>query len=190
MKLDLHRILDLVIVIPTAIAILPLLLAVGLAVRLTSPGPAIYRGVRVGRAEQPFDQLKFRSMVADAEVRGTWWTDSSDPRITRIGAFLRKTSIDELPQLWNVIRGDMAIVGPRPASFPQLEEYTAEQRLQRASVRPGITGLAQARGRSGGGGSERKIALDLEYVRSRSVLLDIRIILETIPAVILQRGVN
>jgi len=189
MKLDTQRVFDLIVAIPATVVLAPLLLAIGTAVRLTSPGPAVYRGTRVGQHERPFQQWKFRSMLQDAEARGLWWTSGDDPRITRIGRFLRRTSLDELPQLWNVIRGEMSLVGPRPASFPQLDQYTDEQRRIRASVRPGITGMHQARGRSANS-VERAIALDLEYVQTRKLRLDVQLIIETVGAVLGRRGVT
>ncbi len=167
----------------------PLLALIALLIKVTSPGPVLYSGPRVGRHEQPFRIYKFRSMVVDAEQRGTWWTSTNDPRTTPPGRVLRRTSLDELPQLLNVIRGDMSLVGPRPAAFSQLDVYTSEQRHCRASVRPGITGMAQVRGRSTLS-VEEAIRWDMHYARNGSLLLDLKILAATVPAVLFGRGTN
>lgn len=168
---------------------LPLIAVAALAVRLTSRGPAFYWGIRVGLHERPFPICKLRTMVGNADQIGLWWTAADDPRITRVGRFLRHTSIDELPQLFNVLRGDMSMVGPRPAAIEQLAEYMPEQRRWRASVRPGLTGLAQVSGRSALEGLSQ-IELDVWYAQHVSLTLDIAIMVRTIPAVLLRRGVN
>lgn len=182
------RALDLVGALALLVVAGPLMSLISILVRATSTGPAIYAGRRVGLHERPFMQYKFRSMSLDAD-RGNFRTDAADPRITAIGRFLRKSSLDELPQLWNVVRGDMSLVGPRPAAFPQLADYTAEQRAVRASVPPGITGLAQVSGRSALT-VDQAIALDMQYVRERSVALDIRILAKTVLGVLTSRGTN
>ncbi len=184
------RLLDIVLSAAALIAFSPLLLACAAAVVLSSEGGAFFTQERVGLGGRPFKMYKFRSMVKDASTIGPYFTaTSNDPRITRVGAILRRTSLDELPQLLNVLKGDMSIVGPRPDVFLQRSIYTEEEWNLRNSVRPGITGLAQARHRSAATLEERK-ALDLEYARRASVLLDIWIILLTIKTVVSGRGGN
>jgi lipopolysaccharide/colanic/teichoic acid biosynthesis glycosyltransferase len=157
----------------------PVLALAALAVRLESPGHVLYRQRRVGRCGREFDVLKLRTMVSGAEGMGAGLAvDQGDPRITRVGAFLRRTSIDELPNLVNVLRGEMAIVGPRPTVPVQVAQYTDRQR-GRLAVRPGITGWAQVNGRATLPWAER-IELDLWYVEHRSPLLDLRILVRTV----------
>lgn len=157
----------------------PLLAAAIVAVRLETPGSPIYRQRRIGRNGRPFDVLKLRTMVDGAEGMGAGLAvDEGDSRITRVGAFLRRTSIDELPNLVNVLRGEMAIVGPRPTVPSQVEQYTERQR-GRLAVRPGITGWAQVNGRATLPWAER-IELDLWYIEHRSVRLDARILTRTV----------
>jgi len=156
----------------------PLLLAAMLAIRLESPGPVIYRQRRAGRWGRPFDVLKLRTMVDGAEHIGAGLAvNASDSRITRVGAFLRRSSLDELPNLLNVLRGEMTLIGPRPTLPAQVEQYTDRQR-GRLAVKPGITGWAQVNGRASLPWSER-IELDLYYVEHRSLSLDVRILLRT-----------
>jgi lipopolysaccharide/colanic/teichoic acid biosynthesis glycosyltransferase len=149
-----------------------------LAIRLESRGHPIYRQRRIGRDGEPFDMLKLRTMVAGAESLGSGLAvNEGDPRITRVGAILRRFSVDELPNLVNVLRGDMAIIGPRPTVPVQVEQYTERQR-GRLAIRPGITGWAQVNGRTSLPWSER-IELDLWYIEHRSLRLDIRILVRT-----------
>jgi len=163
----------------------PVLLAAMIAIRLESPGHPIYRQRRIGRGGEPFDLLKLRTMVHGAEHQGAGMAvDEGDPRITRVGAFLRRTSLDELPNLVNVLRGEMSIVGPRPTIPVQVQQYTERQR-GRLAVRPGITGWAQVNGRASLPWDER-IELDLWYVEHRSLALDLRILARTLR--ILLRG--
>jgi lipopolysaccharide/colanic/teichoic acid biosynthesis glycosyltransferase len=163
----------------------PLALAC-LAIRLESPGPAIYRQRRVGRHGRPFDVLKLRTMVDGAEHIGAGLAiDANDSRVTRVGALLRRTSLDELPNLLNVLRGEMSLIGPRPTLPVQVAQYTPRQR-ERPRIRPGITGWAQVNGRASLPWSER-IELDLYYVEHRSLALDLRILLRT-PALVLGGG--
>lgn len=157
----------------------PLMLGAALAIALESGFPVLFRQQRIGLGRQPFEIFKFRSMVKDAASRGPHWTSAADPRITRVGAFLRKTSIDELPQLLNVLRGDMSLVGPRPDVPGMAEGYSAADWAERCSVRPGITGLAQAVMRSAAT-PEQRLALDLRYVREHTLWLDIKIMLWTV----------
>jgi len=173
-------------VVASALALLlssPLLLAAMLAIRLESPGPMIYRQRRAGRGGKPFDVLKLRTMVDGAEHIGAGMAvNANDSRITRVGAFLRRSSLDELPNLLNVLRGEMTLIGPRPTLPAQVDQYTERQR-GRLAVKPGITGWAQVNGRASLPWSER-IELDLYYVEHRSLSLDLRILLRT-PAMVL-----
>jgi lipopolysaccharide/colanic/teichoic acid biosynthesis glycosyltransferase len=156
----------------------PLLAAAALAVRLEDGGPVLYRQTRVGRDGEDFELLKLRTMVVGAEKLGAGLAvNEGDPRITKVGRILRRLSLDELPQLWNVVRGDMSIVGPRPTLRYQVETYDERQR-HRLDVKPGITGWAQVNGRARLLWSER-IELDLWYVENRSALLDLKILLRT-----------
>lgn len=201
----LKRAIDLVLAVPALIVLTPVLLAVGLWVRLDSPGPALFRQTRVGRGGRPFTCLKFRTMVHRADetrhreamkrmVAGERMSAdeaapyklSGDDRITRAGRWLRRSSVDELPQLVNVIRGDMSLVGPRPAIPYELEDYAGWHHL-RHSVKPGITGLWQVYGR-GRLGFEDTMAMDVSYATTHSVWLDLRLILLTIPVLLMQRG--
>ena len=156
----------------------PVLGVAALAVKLTSRGPVLYRQARVGRDGEDFELLKLRTMVLGAETQGAGFAvDRGDPRITPVGRVLRLLSLDELPQLWNVVRGDMSMIGPRPTLRYQVDRYTPEQR-RRLEVKPGITGWAQVHGRARLPWAER-IALDVWYVDNRSPLLDLRILAKT-----------
>ena len=157
----------------------PVLALAAVALRLESPGPIIFRQRRVGLHGRPFEMLKLRTMVVGAEHTGAGLAvDQGDARITRVGALLRRLSLDELPNLVNVIRGEMSVVGPRPTLPVQVETYTAHQR-RRLEVRPGITGWAQVNGRASLPWPER-IELDVWYVEHRSLALDVRILLRTV----------
>jgi len=161
----------------------PVLALAALAIRLESAGPVVYRQRRAGLQGRDFDVLKLRTMVDGAEALGAGLAvDEDDPRITRVGAFLRRTSIDELPNLVNVLRGDMSLIGPRPTLPAQVEQYTERQR-GRLAIRPGITGWAQVNGRASLPWGER-IELDLYYIEHRSLALDLRILRRT-PAMVL-----
>jgi lipopolysaccharide/colanic/teichoic acid biosynthesis glycosyltransferase len=150
-----------------------------LAIRLESRGHPIYRQRRVGRAGRPFDLLKLRTMVDGAEHIGAGLAiNQNDPRVTRVGALLRRASLDELPNLLNVVRGDMSFIGPRPTIPVQVDQYTERQR-GRLQIRPGITGWAQVNGRTALPWSER-IELDLHYIEHRSLALDARILWRTV----------
>lgn len=163
-----------------ALALLsPLLLATAAAVALESGRPVLFRQTRIGRGGRAFGMYKFRSMVKNAAAIGPYYTSSDDPRITRVGRFIRRTSLDELPQLFNVVRGDMSLVGPRPDVPAQRELYTPEEWELRCSVRPGITGLAQAMLRSKATPAQRR-ELDLRYAREHSLWLDLRIVAWTL----------
>ena len=156
----------------------PFLGAAALAIKLDDGGPVLYRQRRVGKDGHEFELLKLRTMVVGAERQGAGWAvDRGDPRITRVGRLLRRVSLDEIPNLLNVLRGEMAIVGPRPTISSQVEEYTPRQ-LRRLEVLPGITGWAQVNGRAGIPWSER-IELDVWYVEHRSLWLDLKILART-----------
>ena len=157
---------------------LPLLILAALAIRLESRGPVFYRQLRVGRDGEPFQLWKLRTMVPGAESMGAGiYVLEGDPRITRTGRLLRRFSLDELPNLVNVLKGDMAVVGPRPTVQEQVDRYTDRQR-RRLEVKPGITGWAQINGRTSLSWPER-IELDVWYVENRSLRLDLRILLKT-----------
>lgn len=179
------RAMDLAIAVPALVVLSPLMVVIAILVRRGSPGPAIYRQGRAGLHGREFQLLKFRSMVEGAEHIGAGLTvQAHDERITRLGRILRRTSLDELPQLINVVRGDMSIVGPRPTVPEQIRRYTDEQR-RRLDARPGITGLAQVRGRASLPWSTR-IAYDLEYIRDWSIRKDLEILART--ALVVVRG--
>jgi undecaprenyl phosphate N,N'-diacetylbacillosamine 1-phosphate transferase len=185
------RLLDTVASAAGLIFLSPILAVLAVAVRATSRGPAIYRSQRLGRGGRPFQMLKFRTMyVGTPDLRnpdGSTFNAAHDARVTSIGAWLRRTSLDELPQLWNVLRGDMSLVGPRPDLVDQLRYYDAADR-QRFNVRPGITGLAQVSGRNSLTWKERR-TIDLEYVGSQSLLLDLRILWRTLASLMHSRNV-
>lgn len=179
----LKRATDLAIGVPALAVALPLMGALALWVRLDSPGPALFRHERVGLHGRRFRVNKFRTMVVDAESMGTGLrVTAGDARITRAGRFLRRTSLDELPQLFNVVGGSMSLVGPRPTVAAQVERYDERQR-GRLDAKPGITGLAQVRGRASLPWS-RRIEMDLEYVERWSPWLDLSIMLRTVGVVL------
>ncbi len=173
------RAFDILVSLIMLLFLSPVMLALTLWVMLDSDGGPFYRQQRVGIGGREFGILKFRSMVANADQIGGYSTVEGDHRITKAGAFLRKTSLDELPQLLNVLFGDMSLVGPRPNVPAQREQYTQEEWNKRNSVRPGITGLAQATVRSAATPEERT-ALDLDYVDKQSFTFDLKIILMTV----------
>jgi lipopolysaccharide/colanic/teichoic acid biosynthesis glycosyltransferase len=178
----LRRAIDILVSAVALLACAPLLALVMLAIRLESRGSAIYRQRRVGRHGRPFDLFKLRTMVDGAEHIGAGLAiDAGDSRITRVGALLRRTSLDELPNLFNVLRGDMSLIGPRPTLPVQVEQYTRRQRL-RLEVKPGITGWAQVNGRASLPWGER-IELDIYYIEHRSLALDLKILSRT-PALV------
>ena len=195
------RLIDIAIALVALIFLTPLLLVIALIVLICDPGPVIFQHRRVGQGGKTFGCLKFRSMyvgaedrlkailASDPELRAQWERDQKldrDPRITRIGAVLRVTSLDELPQLINVIRGEMSLVGPRPIVAAEVPRYGRFiQSYYR--VRPGLTGLWQVTGRSSTT-YRRRVATDVFYARSRSILFDTKILFATIPAVVAGRG--
>lgn len=189
----LKQFLDLVIAFAGLVFLSPWLFVAGVLIKLDSPGPVFYRGERIGQDGVPFRMYKLRTMVVNADRTGCALTHGEDPRITRVGRWLRKWKIDELPQLINVLRGEMSLVGPRPESPTYVKHYTPEQRRV-LQVKPGMTGVAQIRFRH----EEtllnhctdreqdyitkimpQKLALDLEYIQNRSLLLDIKLVMQT-----------
>jgi lipopolysaccharide/colanic/teichoic acid biosynthesis glycosyltransferase len=183
-----RRLFDIVVSGLALVLTSPVLLAAIVAIRLESRGHPIYRQRRIGKDGEPFDMLKLRTMVAGAESMGSGLAvNEGDPRITRTGAFLRRFSIDELPNLVNVLRGEMSVIGPRPTIQVQVEQYTERQR-GRLAIRPGLTGWAQVNGRASLRWDER-IELDLWYVEHRSWRLDLKIIARTIRIVLLGEGI-
>jgi Undecaprenyl-phosphate galactose phosphotransferase WbaP len=195
------RLLDLAVASFCAIALWPLLLAICIGVRLSGRGPILYGQRRIGKGLRPFTAWKFRSMVEDADVALASYLERNpelqeqwrrnhklrrDPRITRFGQFLRKTSLDELPQLWNILRGDMSLVGPRPIVEGEIQKYGEVFDLY-TRVRPGVTGLWQVSGRNNTTYQER-IEFDEYYVKNWSVWLDVYILGCTVKAVLLTEG--
>ena len=173
------RLLDITVAAVALVVCSPLLLVAAVAIRLESPGGVIYRHARIGRDGVPFELWKLRTMVSGAERMGAGlYIEPGDARITRVGALLRRFSLDELPNLVNVLRGEMSVVGPRPTVAVQVDRYTPHQR-RRLEVKPGITGWAQVNGRTSISWPER-IELDVWYVDNRSLRLDVRILLRTL----------
>jgi lipopolysaccharide/colanic/teichoic acid biosynthesis glycosyltransferase len=169
------RLLDTVLSLAALVLLSPVMLAAALAVALESGRPVLFRQARIGLHGREFAMVKFRSMVKDAAASGPYFTSEGDPRITTVGHFLRRSSIDELPQLLNVLRGEMSLVGPRPEVPAQRGLYSQQDWDQRCSVRPGITGLAQALLRSQATPQQR-LELDLRYTRQANLWLDLRIL--------------
>jgi lipopolysaccharide/colanic/teichoic acid biosynthesis glycosyltransferase len=178
-----RRLLDILVSAAALALAAPVLAVAMLAIRLESTGHPLYRQRRIGRAGHPFDVLKLRTMVDGAESIGAGLAvNENDARITRVGAFLRRTSLDELPNLLNVLRGEMTLIGPRPTLPVQVAQYTPRQR-GRLAVKPGITGWAQVNGRASLPWAER-IELDLHYIEHRSLALDLRILWRTVAMVL------
>jgi lipopolysaccharide/colanic/teichoic acid biosynthesis glycosyltransferase len=174
----LNRAADVAVAGTALVVASPLLGLAALAAKLDDRGPLLYRQTRVGKDGADFELLKLRTMVVGAETIGAGYAvDEGDSRITRVGRLLRRLSLDELPQLWNVIRGDMSVIGPRPTLRYQVERYDARQ-ARRLDVKPGITGWAQVHGRAALPWAER-IELDVWYVENRSALLDLKILAKT-----------
>jgi len=169
------RVFDVVFAAGALALLCPVMAVAAVAILVETGPPVLFRQVRVGQGGRAFEMYKFRSMVAGAAAAGPYFTLRHDRRVTHVGRFLRRTSIDELPQLVNVLKGDMSLVGPRPDLPVQRSLYTDAQWAERCSVRPGITGLAQALRRSEASETER-LLLDLRYVRERSLWLDLRIL--------------
>jgi exopolysaccharide biosynthesis polyprenyl glycosylphosphotransferase len=194
----LKRALDIVVSGAGLLLLAPVFLGVAAAIRLESPGSVLFRQTRVGRWGQLFSMYKFRSMYVDAEARkqallaanemrgGVIFKMKEDPRITRVGRLIRRASLDELPQLWNVFIGDMSLVGPRPPVPAEVDQYSLADR-RRLEVIPGITCIWQISGRSDIP-FEEQVQLDVQYIESQSLFADLRILLWTIPAVLLGKG--
>jgi len=191
------RLVDVILAAAALLIIWPLLAVLGLVVRVSSAGPALFRQERIGRAMRPFTMLKLRTMVVGADrlvaglldktgVDQRFYKFQDDPRITRAGRWLRRWSLDELPQLWNVVRGDMSLVGPRPGLASEVEAYESWQ-LARLAVRPGLTGAWQASGRSEVGFDDC-VRMDLAYIENWSLRGDLIILAKTIPAVLRRKG--
>ena len=181
------RALDIAVAVVVLTVASPVLVVATVAIRLESRGPVLYRQRRVGRHGRPFDLWKLRTMVPRAEAMGAGvYVAEGDPRITRVGRLLRRFSLDELPNLVNVLKGDMAVVGPRPTVQEQVDRYT-ERQLRRLDVKPGITGWAQVNGRTSLPWPER-IELDVWYVEHRSLWLDLRILAKTARMLATGRG--
>ena len=194
---NIKRALDLTVSLFALLLVSPIMILTAIAAKLDSPGPILFRQTRVGRWGEHFPCYKFRSMYVDAEQRlqelmaqneadGPVFKMKNDPRVTRVGRFIRKLSIDELPQLFNVIKGEMSLVGPRPALPREVSQYEYEQ-IGRLNAVPGITGLQQVSGRSNVD-FKRWIELDLQYISEQSLWKDIEILIKTIPAVLASRG--
>jgi len=172
---------------PSVISLLPVFAVVAVSVRVASKGPALFKHERAGRGGKPFMFYKFRTMRVDVDLFGPSPKSADDPRLTRVGRFLREYSLDELPQLFNVLKGDMSIVGPRPLYVSQIAEWNERQK-KRLQVKPGLTGLAQVCGR-GGLTVEEKLELDVKYVETKSLLLDLKIIMQTIGQIFKPKGI-
>lgn len=189
---------DIVVAAALLLALSPLMVAVAVAVKLESPGPILFRQIRVGERGRPFRLWKFRSMVADAEARrgalendgtmsgGVRFKSERDPRITRVGVWIRRLSIDELPQLVNVMRGDMSLVGPRPPIPQEVRAYDLHER-RRLDAKPGLTCIWQVSGRSLIPFDEQ-VRMDIDYAQRQSWMLDLKLLLRTVPAVLRGRG--
>ena len=183
------RLLDIFTSLILLVLLSPLMALIGLLIKLETSGPIIFSQQRVGLNGSQFSMYKFRSMYMDNEKKGSYNTLPNDPRITRIGQFIRATSLDELPQLINVLTGEMSIVGPRPDLMIQKTDYIPEDWNIRISVRPGITGLAQVNGRSSCTFEER-LNYDIEYARSHSFLLDLKIMCKTVAVILHRKNTN
>lgn len=176
-----QRTVDVVLSLIGCIVGIPFIIIFGLLIKIEDGGPITYKQERLGRYGKEFYVYKLRSMRTDAEKFGAQWAEKDDPRVTKVGKFIRKTRIDEIPQLWNILKGDMGIIGPRPerSFFVKEFEEKYDHFVYRLAVKPGLTGWAQVNG-----GYEmdpgEKLVYDLEYIRNRSLLFDIKIILKTV----------
>jgi exopolysaccharide biosynthesis polyprenyl glycosylphosphotransferase len=192
------RALDIVLAVIGLVVLAPVMALVALAIKLDSPGPIVFRQTRCGKDGRTFTFLKFRGMVVDAEARlaelarlneadGPIFKIKHDPRVTRVGRFIRRTSLDELPQLWNVLRGEMSLVGPRPPLPSEVARYEPWQR-DRLRVVPGITGMWQTHGRSELSSFAAMVRLDFEYMRRWSIWLDVQLLVQTVLTVVSTKG--
>ncbi len=184
---NLKRGLDIFIALAAMVILSPVLVAIGITIRLSSKGPAVFKQQRAGQNGKPFVFYKFRTMKLDAAPFGPSPKSGEDRRLTKVGKFLRECSLDELPQLFNVLKGDMSIVGPRPLYLSQIPEWSERQK-KRLLVKSGLTGLAQIQGRAELT-REEKLELDVKYVENAGLLTDIRITLATITQVFRRKSV-
>jgi exopolysaccharide biosynthesis polyprenyl glycosylphosphotransferase len=185
------RVFDVLFVVIVSIIISPLLLAVSLGVKFSSPGPIIYKQERVGENGRVFEIYKFRSMTTENEyIDDQKWTQKDDPRITTFGKFIRKTSIDELPQFYNILKGDMSLIGPRPERpyFVRKFRESVPKYMMKHHVRPGMAGWAQINGYRGNTSIVKRIEYDIFYVENWSIWLDIKIFLKTIPMLLFDQN--
>jgi len=180
---------DRLIALLSLILLSPLLVLAAVFIKLDTSGPIIFSHRRIGLAGKPFQLYKFRSMTCDPTNSGSFQTRKNDPRITRSGRLLRSSSLDEIPQLVNVLKGDMSLVGPRPDVAAQEKDYRPEDWQKRLSVKPGITGLAQVNGRSDCSFEER-LGYDIEYVDTAGLLLDLEILWKTVRVILSRKGGN
>ena len=183
----LKRLFDILISLPVILVLLPVFIIIIITIKRGSRGPAIFRQTRAGKNGKPFTFYKFRTMKADVDPFGASPKSGEDPRLTKMGIFLREYSLDELPQLFNVLKGDMSLVGPRPLYLEQMAEWNDRQK-KRLLVKPGLTGLAQINGR-GELTREAKLEYDVEYVEKASLFLDFKIIFITIWQVLTSKSI-
>jgi lipopolysaccharide/colanic/teichoic acid biosynthesis glycosyltransferase len=183
----LKRMFDVLIAGIWLVILSPVLLGIAVVIRLTSRGPAVFAQERAGKDGRPFTFYKFRTMRLEVDPFGPSPKSGADPRLTKLGRFLREYSLDELPQLYNIVRGDMSLIGPRPLYVSQIPEWSERQR-KRLLVKPGLTGLAQISGR-GGLTREEKLELDVKYVERAGLWLEGRILLATLTRVFARRGI-
>ena len=181
------RVFDIVVSLVVLLVLCPVFIVIVIAIRFGSKGPAVFKQERAGRNARPFVFYKFRTMRTDADPFGASPKAGDDPRITKVGKFLREYSLDELPQLFNVLKGEMSLVGPRPLYISQMAEWDDRQK-KRLLVKPGLTGLAQISGR-GALKREQKLEFDVEYVERASLWLDIKIIFETAKQAIFRKDI-
>lgn len=182
-----NRIIDVFVSLVLVVILLPVFAVIFVAVKLTSKGPTIFEQERAGKNGKPFIFYKFRTMKLDVDPFGPSPKSGDDPRLTKIGKFLREYSLDELPQLFNILKGDMSVIGPRPLYVSQMAEWDERQK-KRLLVKPGLTGLAQISGR-GQLTREEKLELDVKYVETASLWLDMKIVLATIAQVFRRRDI-
>ena len=181
------RLFDIVLSLSAVVLLLPVFAVIIIAIKLSSRGPAIFKQERAGKDGEPFVFYKFRTMKAGVDPFGPSPKSGEDPRLTKVGRFLREYSLDELPQLFNILKGDMSIVGPRPLWLSQMVEWNERQK-KRLLVKPGLTGLAQIQGR-GELTREEKLELDVKYVETAGFLADIKIVLATIAQLFRRKGI-
>lgn len=187
-KLVWKRLLDILFGVIGLIISTPFILVFGIIIKLTSPGPVFFKQERVGYMGKNFKVIKLRSMRNDAEAKtGAVWAKKNDPRVTPVGRFMRKTRIDEMPQFWNVLKGDMSLVGTRPPTVDEYEKYSYHHKA-RLATKPGITGMWQVSGRSNITNFEDIVELDTEYITNWSLALDIQILIKTVKAVLKKEG--